>query len=57
MLLADRLGTCTAYLEIVVFVQRASSVHGDKTQGSYVHILIWEEEQIHTAAVSHAVSG
>lgn len=54
---SERLETCITYLEIVVLVQGSSSVHCDETHGGYIHILIREEEQIHTAAVSHAIPG
>lgn len=57
VLLHKRQETCHTYLEIVVLVQCSSSVECDKTHGGYVHILIWEEEQIHTAAIGHTIPG
>lgn len=57
VLQSERQETCITYLEVIVLVQCSSSVHCDETHGGYVHVLIWEEEQIHAAAISHTIPG
>lgn len=43
------------YLEVIVLVDRASSVRRHITHGGQVHILAGKKEEIHTAALCHTV--
>lgn len=44
-----------SYLEVVVLVDGASGVRGHISHGRQVHVLAGEQEEIHTAALHHAL--
>lgn len=45
------------HLEVVVLVDGAASVRGHVRHGGQVHVLTGEEEEVHAAALRHALLG
>lgn len=43
------------YLEVVVLEDGASGVRGHSSHRRHVHVLTGEDEEVHAAALSHAV--